>query len=285
MKKIILPTEFNEKSEKALSGAILIANKMKLKIEVLHIIDTFNYGVNFIMNETNPIILPTEVLDNRKDIAINNFNQLLVNVKDKFDILPEITLEVKTGFVLEIIAESTSNKDTFMVVLSDKSKADYNYRDISSQNSKIISHSECPVCIVPNTAPFKEFQKIIYVTNFQEQDIQNITNLTHLASSFDAEIYVVHISSNPEFEEQIKVAGLNNLIESEVAYNKIKYKTIKNDNFLLAIDSFANEIKADAIAIMRENKTIFKALFETNTSKSIIYKTNLPVIVYQELNK
>jgi len=283
MKKIIVPTELNEKSENAILAAIKIANKMKMSIEVLHVIDSFDYGVNFIINESNPIILPPEVLDDRKDQAILLFNQLIDKIKTNKEILPEILLNVKTGFVLDVIEESISDPNAFMVILTDKSKADFNYRDISSQNTKIINHSNCPVCVVPNTAPFKEPKQIIYATNFQEQDVQNIANLAHLASAFEAIIYVVHVSANPEFEEHIKVAGLHSLIDDETGYQNIKYKTIKNDNFLLGIDNFAHEINADAIALMRENKNIFKAFFASNPTRKIIYKTNLPVIVYQEV--
>ena len=77
MKKIIIPTEFTKKSEKALLSAILIANRMNLSIELLHVIDSFDYGVNFIINESNPIILPPETLDGKRDEAIEAFNLLM----------------------------------------------------------------------------------------------------------------------------------------------------------------------------------------------------------------
>lgn len=283
MKKIIIPTEFTEKSEQTLSSAIMIANKMNLSIEVLHVIDSFDYGVNFVINESNPIILPPDMLDGKRDEAIEAFNEMIGKIKPQFEVLPAIDLIIKTGFVFDVISESIQNPDAYMVILSDKSQIDYNYRDISKDNSKIIQESNCPVCVLPNDAPFKEPKRIIYATNFQEQDIQNITNLAHLASCFDATIHVVHVAENPEFEEHLKVAGLRKLISDESGYEKIIYNTIKNDNFLEGIDHFANEINAEMIALMRENKTIFKAFFASNNAKKMVYKTNLPVIIYQEL--
>lgn len=283
MKKIIIPTEFTEKSEQILSSAIMIANRMKLSIEVLHVIDSFDYGVNFVINESNPIILPPDLLDGKRDEALTLFNELIEKIKPHFDILPSINLIIKTGFVFDVISDSVQDPDAFMVILSDKSQIDYNYRDISKNNSKIIQDSNCPVCVLPNNAQFTEPERIIYATNFQEQDIQNIINLTHLASCFDATIHVVHVAENPEFEEHLKVSGLKKLISDESGYEKIVYNTIKCDNFMEGVDRFAHEINAGMIALMRENRTIFQAFFASNNTKKIIYKTNLPVIIYQEL--
>lgn len=283
MRKIIIPTEFTEKSEQTLTSAIQIAKKMNLSIEVLHVIDSFDYGVNFVINESNPIVLPPDMLDGKRDEAIETFNELINKIKPNFDTLPKIELIIKTGFVFDVISESIQDPNAYMVILSDKTQVDYNYRDISKDNSKIIQESNCPVCVLPNNAPFHEPTKIIYATNFQEQDIQNITNLAHLASCFDATIHVVHVAENPEFEEHLKVAGLRTLISDESCYDKIVYNTIKNENFLAGIDQFAHEINAEMIALMKENKTIFKAFFASNNAKKMVYKTNLPVIIYQEL--
>ena len=79
------------------------------------------------------------------------------------------------------------------------------------------------------------------------------------------------------------MAGLRTLISDESCYEKIVYNTIKNENFLAGIDQFAHEINAEMIALMKENKTIFKAFFASNNAKKMVYKTNLPVIIYQEM--
>lgn len=283
MKKIIIPTELNDKAEKSLRGAITIALKLKLGIEILHVIDSFDYGINFVINESSPIMLPPDTLDGKRDEAIELFNNLLSKIKNDYELLPTIQLNIKTGFIMDVISESIEDPSCFMAIINDKTQLDYNYRDISKENSKIIQSSNCPVCILPNEAPFNEPKKIIYATNFQEQDIPNITNLANFASAFDATIYVVHVSNQPEFDEQIKIRGLESLVKNESAYEKIKFRTVKSHDFLVGIDNYANEKDVDMIAVMRENKTIFQAFFAANHARKIIYKTNLPVIVYQEL--
>lgn len=283
MRKIIIPAEFTEKTELALRSAITIASKINLSIEVLHVIDSFDYGINFIINESSPIILPPETLDGKKDEATELFNQLILKVTKDFDKLPIIKLSIKTGFVLDSIAESIQDPECYMVILSDKSHMDYNYRDISKVNSKIIQSSNSPVCIIPTNIQFIEPKRILYATNFQEQDVQNIANLARFASAFDATVHVVHVSDEPEFEEHLKISGLQKLIYEESGYEKIKYNTIKSADFIEGIDLFANEIEADMIALMRENKNIFQAFFAANHAKKVIFKTNLPVIVYQEM--
>jgi len=282
MERIIIPTDFGSKAFKIIEAGVLLAKRMKASAEIIHVIDSFEYGVNFVINESNPIILPPNVLNDKVGKAQERFQEELAKLRAKYIDLPEIFMSVKTGFVFDVISEVLRDPEVLMVMLSDKSQADYNYRDISKNFSEIINKSSCPVCVVPNEAPFNDPKNIIYASNYHEQDVENISSIVKIARSVEAFVHVVHVTSDKSFKETLTMKGLEKEIKSLTDYTSIIYKVIVSKDIIQGLDDYANIVDADRIAILRANKSMFQGLFGTNKTRDIVYKTNLPVIIYQE---
>ncbi len=282
MERIIIPTDFGAKAFKIIEAGVLLAKRMKTSAEIIHVIDSFEYGVNFVINESNPIILPPNVLNDKVGKAQERFQEELAKLRAKYIELPEIFMSVKTGFVFDVISEVLRDPEVLMVMLSDKSQADYNYRDISKNFSEIINKSSCPVCVVPNEAPFNDPKNIIYASNYHEQDIENIVSIIKIARSVDAFVHVVHVTSDKSFKETLTMKGLETEIKNLTNYQQVICKVIVSKDIIQGLDDYANIVDADRIAILRANKSLFQGLFGTNKTRDIVYKTNLPVIIYQE---
>lgn len=284
MERIIIPTDFGAKAFKIIEAGILLAKRMKVSAEIIHVIDSFEYGVNFVINESNPIILPPNVLNDKVGKAQGYFQDTMSKLRAKYKELPEIFLSVKTGFVFDVISEVLNDPEVVMVILSDKSQADYNYREISKNFSEIITKTNCPVCVIPNEAPFNDPKNIIYASNYHEQDITNILNIVKIAKSVDAFVHIVHVTSEKTFKESLAMRGLEAKIKSRTPYESLIFKLLISKDIIQGLDDYANIVDADRIAILRGNKTMFQGIFGTNKTRDIVYKTNLPVIIYQEKN-
>ncbi len=282
MERIIIPTDFGVKAFKIIEAGVLLAKLMKASAEIIHVIDSFEYGINFVINESNPIILPPNVLNDKVGKAQSRFQEVVSELRAKYRDLPEIFMSVKTGFVFDVISEVLRDPEVVMVMLNDKSQADYNYRDISKNFSEIINKSSCPVCVVPNEAPFNDPKNIIYATNYHEQDIANIKSIIKIAKSVEAFVHVVHVTADKNFKETLAMIGLETKLKSITNYESLICKVIASKDIIQGLDDYANIVDADRIAILRANKTLFQGIFGTNKTRDIVYKTNLPVIIYQE---
>lgn len=285
MKRVIAPIDFSDKSYRLIKASVKLAQRMDVAVEIIHVIDSFEYGVNFVINEANPIFLPPNVLNDKVGKAQENFQKIMEELHKNIEQLPEIFMSVKTGFVFDVISEQLQDPEVVMVMLSDKSQADYNYRDISQKHEDIINETNCPVCIIPNEAPFNDPKNIIYATNYHHQDIDNIADIIKTASKVESKIHIVHITENNNYREQLTMQGLKNEIETKIEYENIIYKIIESDDTIQGLDDYANSADADRIAILRENKSLFQGLFGKNKTRKLVYKTNLPVLIYQEKRK
>lgn len=282
MKRIIIPTDFSFKTPKIIEAGVRLAKKMNVAVEVIHVIDSFEYGINFVISDSTPIILPPKILNDQVGKAQEKFQKIIADLKNEKTDLPEIFMSVKTGFVFDVIAEQLRDPEVVLVMLSDKSQADYNYRDVSVNLSEIINKSNSPVCVVPNLAPFRDPQNIIYAFNYHDQDIDNILDLQKIAELVGAKIHIIHIVAEKSIKDVLAMQGLELELQNKMDTRTTVFKIIESKDIVKAIDDYAHIIDADMIAILRSNRTLFQGIFGSNKTKEIIYKTNLPVLVYQE---
>ena len=281
-RKIVIPTDLSERSEKSIRYGILMAKQLGKEVEVLHVIDSFDFGVNFLVNENNATVVSAEIMERKRAEAERLYNNVLNNLKRTNEELPPIRLNMAFGFIADKISESVQNPDTFLVILSDKTQAESNYRDINKNQNEIIKRSNCPVLIIPNGVFREEIKKVVYATNYQEQDISNIIDLIEIIKYFDAELEVVHISEQYDFDAKLREAGMKALLLEQTHYEKLSVRTVVYSDMVYGIDDFANETNANMIVLLRESKSLFKAIFGTNNAKKIIYKTNLPVLLFRQ---
>jgi nucleotide-binding universal stress UspA family protein len=282
MKRVIIPTDFSFRTPKIIEAGVRLAQQMNVAVEIIHVIDSFEYGVNFVINESSPIILPPDVLNDQVGKAQEKFQEIIADLKMQKSVLPEIFMSVKTGFVFDVIAEQLHDPDVIMVLLNDKSQADYNYRDVSLNLSEIINQSNSPVCVIPNNAPFKDPKNIIYAFNYHEQDLDNIFDLIQIADLVKANIHILHIVAEKSLKDKLAMVGLEKKIQEHTNTDNIIFKIIESKDIVKTIDDYAHVVEADMISILRANKTLFQGIFSSSKTKNIIYKTNLPVLVYQE---
>ncbi len=282
MKRIIIPTDFSFRTPKIIESGVRFAKQLNVAVEIIHVIDSFEYGVNFVISESTPIVLPPNILNDKVGKAQEKFKEIITELKKEKQDLPEIFMSVKTGFVFDVISEQLQDPEVILVMLTDKSQADYNYRDVSINLSEIINHSNSPVCVVPNTAPFKDPKNIIYSFNYHEQDIENIFDLKEIADSIGATIHIVHIVNEKTIKDKLAMRGFEIELNEKTGTSNVVFKIIESKDIVKAIDDYAHIIEADMITILRANKTLFQGIFGSNKTREIIYKTNLPVLVYQE---
>lgn len=285
MKRIIIPTDFSFRTPKIIEAGVRLATQMNVAVEIVHVIDSFEYGVNFVISESTPIILPPDILNDQVGKAQEKFHEIVASLKKDKGRIPEIFMSVKTGFVFDVIAEQLQDPDVILVMLNDKSQADYNYRDVSINFSEIINHSNSPVCVVPNNAPFKDPKNIIYAFNYHEQDLENIFDLKGIADLVGANIHILHVVAEKSIKDKYAMLGLEKELQEKMDVKNIVFKVIESKDIVKAIDDYAHIIEGDMITILRANKSLFQGIFGSNKTREIIYKTNLPVLVYQERKK
>ena len=145
-KKLLLPTDGSEYSEKAGEHAIWIADKSFAEIVVLYVVDTYYLGA------LSPLDLRKtleEDLWEEGKIAVNKFSEALEkNQCNGFCKNVKLTIEIKKGKPAKEILKILEEKNIDLVVMSASGKHALQKLLEGSVTERVVRLSKCSVLIV-----------------------------------------------------------------------------------------------------------------------------------------
>ena len=285
MEKILIPTDFSENSENTIHYGARLARDLHKGIELIHAIDLYEYDMNYSLSDD--VMAPhisTDMLQFRRETAETSLEKMKNNLKRQYPDLPLVDYKIQDGIVPKIIAERAKAKDIQMILLTGRGEDDLISKLISDSNYRIVEEADCPVWLIPPKADYKSLKKIIYATDYQEEDIYTLQRLSKLAEIYRSEIYALHIVKNEDFNVKVKQTGFQNLVREKVGYNPIHVMVTMSYNNFEKIDEVAHEIGADLIVTLKENKGFLQKIFSPDVTRKLILHTDLPVLVYHESN-
>lgn len=285
MENIVIYTQFLEKHENVLTYGIQLAKHLQKKVRLVHVVDTRNMDFYKGFSDPDGTLASAssyELMEERKKDADRFFRDLQSEYKDQFNLVSDIELRIEIGNTEMILAEEARNEQTYMFLLPHGIEGEVRY--LINDNSYYIEEARCPVMIVPEEAEFKEIKKIIYATDYQEQDIESIKRLGNLAEHFQAGVTALHvIDDEKKFEESLEDKGFRSLLESEMKYKALDFASIEgNDDIASVIVRYTESNHGDIIALLKENRGFWEKLFHRSVSKRVINESKIPVIVFNE---
>lgn len=117
-KKILVPTDFSEYSDKALSQALDIAEKYNSKVFLLHVID------KNIQQCVVDYCLPQEAVDQLERESLNKSKEMMQHEVDKIAPRPavEIDYDIQRGVPYDVILKEQEEKDIDLIVIASHGK-------------------------------------------------------------------------------------------------------------------------------------------------------------------
>lgn len=287
MKTLLAVIEDLLNMERFIEYNINLAGDMNFNLHLLYIQNPALYTLS-----TGTAAASSQPMDNEVDVirleterknALESINKqadkLCKNLSQ--DISTEVSAEA--GTIKMVVNQYITNIKAEMIVLKGQDEVDFWL--IDTANTDVIQKVNCPGWIIPSDFSYKPFKKIIYATDYNEADIQTLKRLVTLTKNFSPEITALHITDSLDFEEKAAKEGFKDMIVKETNYEKIFIKTLtdeKKKNTGEQINEYAAGKGFDLIALMKENKGFFDKIFKPSTTKQVIQKIRLPVLVFHK---
>jgi len=143
-KRILVPTDFSEHSDKALNEAIDIAGKYNSKIYLLHVIDkqVQQCAVDYCLTNADVEKLEADSVNWSSDMLKKEVSKL-----DKTNAV-EIEFDIKKGDPFHEIIKEEKDKDIDLVVMSSFGKTGLKKFMLGSVADKVIRNSTSQVLMV-----------------------------------------------------------------------------------------------------------------------------------------
>lgn len=276
MKAILYATDYSQNSIAALKMAYLIAKKFEAKLIVMHVFDI-------------PISLASPVsmtyLKKEKRLLIEHTTKLKRFCEEQLsNILDEgmTTLPVhEDGSVHDGILEKAFELNVDLIVVGTKGTSQIKELILGSIPKALIKKSSFPILAVPEKAVVTSIKNIVYATDFEQADIFAIKRLVKIAEIFNAEIIVVHITSQKEYAGPDQMEWFKEMVQEKVTYKNLKFELIISDTIFEALVQYLVDSNAHLLVMLeRKESTFYQRYLETDMVKKMVKNTNVPLLSY-----
>jgi nucleotide-binding universal stress UspA family protein len=282
MKTLLYSTDYSENSIAAFKYAQGISSKMNAKLKVIHVFDYPSMLDDIDLKHEDPFPNMGAYASNKHKTLLNEFCAKHLDPHFK-----NLTLEVEAVENESIVHGITSMADEIkatMIIIGMKGGSRLKEILMGSTAKQLLKKAPCPVLAIPKQAAYKEIETIVYLTDFEEEDLGVIHKLIEIAEPFGAKIKVVHISqtkSNGKHDPQYK----KKKIEDQVDYSNLEIELFKADIIFEGLKKYIKNERPDLIAVLeREDKSLSSQLFHRDIVKRMKFYGKTPLLSFNAKN-
>lgn len=276
MHNILVPVDFSEYSESALKAAAKIANEKGSKIHVLHVI------------EVGEPIMGTGAI-NVDDANLLFFSKLakkkLTEFLDK-EYLQGVTVTniVELGPTYHSITRNIDKFNIDLIVMGSKGASGLEGFLIGSNTEKVVRNSSVPVLVIKNKAMDLHFRKIVFVSDFEEENKSSFKKALRFTETFNSELTLMAVNTKKDHAENTAKIHeqIQEFIENTgVAFNPKDIVVYDDTRVEDGILNGANAVGADLIAIPTHGRKGLAHLFNGSIAEDVVNHSQIPVITFK----
>ncbi len=253
----------------ALRYAIGIANRVEANVMLVHVMKTYREE-SIYPDESN--MLRKEVKKRLADI-IADYSAEMKSGK--------LMYKVRTGKVEREIVNQAKYHDAFLIIAGTHGISGFQPFWIGSNAYKIVAHSPCPIITIRyGESAQRTIKKIVVPIDSTKQTRQKIPFVSTLAKAYNAEILLLGLYSSNIDSVKTLINSYCKQVEEFLQKEMVKYTTkcVVAGNFTKETIAFAEENKADLIAIMSEQETTVNNILLGSYAQQMVNSSPVPVI-------
>jgi len=290
LKTIVYATDFSENSISALKYAYALSTKMNAHLWVIHVYNqaTLNfdladpYLLPFNIDLTEPYLLPNEENNKQKQFRLEEFCKKHLGINFKSNTI-EIDVFENNSIVDGIISKATELKAD-LIIAGMTGHSIINDFLLGSVSKELIEKSPYPILAIPTEANLNDIKKIVYATDFEEEDVLIISKLVEIVTPLEPTIHITHISTEKEHHGNQQMQWFKEMVLQQVNYNKLEFYTFFEEDIYNALCTYCDDINADLVVMLeRKEKNIFMNIFHQDLVKKMKVHTSIPLMSFNEI--
>jgi nucleotide-binding universal stress UspA family protein len=276
----IVPTDFSINAKNAAKYAAILAQATNSNIRLFHILEPPLIGTD----KLDPIYKGKVSL--AKTEAAIKLEKLCNELKEEYvNIKCDYVMRVAENSSEIIVSVALNNKADF-IIMGTRGAGLIKKTFLGSNTASVIEDSQIPVLVIPEKVSLLRPKKIVFASEFRDSDVNAIKQLSEIASSFDAEVIIVHIVENKnEAESEFPTIDFFSAqVQKATTYSKISYRIFKSEKVETGIELFIDSVGADIIALSTRDRNPFEKLFSKSITKELSFHSKIPLLAFHVKN-
>ncbi len=283
---ILVPIDFSSSSDKASRFAFYTAKHLNKKLVFIHsYINPITYSVPYSDIYAYDTSLYTKIENAEKNAhdkmeAFINKQIKVIGKKEWNSIHTEIFL--KSGDAETDILAYSKKHQSSLIVIGYRGTNKNTENILGSVSADVISNATVPVLVIPEeSADFslKSTKKVLYATNFDQNDFVAIDKLMGLLKSFDSKIICTHVDNQPNEWDVAKLEGMKDILAQK--YNKqFECQMLTGTDLLSSLENFISENNISLLSLTTHKRNMFTKLFNPSVARKMLFHSNTPLLVF-----
>ena len=276
MKKILVTTDFSDKSKAALLFAIQLATQNKCSLTYLNV---YHIPAPITWN----VVSIEEYQKEQTNITEAKLKNFVEKIYAELNIPADNTnCVVKISFFPEAIIRDYAEENNFDFICISTRGAGQMERILGTNTGNLINHSAIPVLAVPHNYKTTAITSILYASDLEHYE-KEIVKVIAFAKPLNATIELLHLTTVLE-----NITGLSD-IEKAVAkidaYH-IDFNIINrnpNESLITDIETAINKKKPSMMIMFTEqNRSWFDKIFLSSKSAEYSFNAKVPLLVFNK---
>lgn len=274
MKKLLCPIDFSEVSLNALEFAVAIGEKERSQITLLNIFSPADFNkilhAEHVKEEYNKLL---EIAESKlKAIA----EEIMILSKHR---LNGCNYLLKSGKVVDVLTEIAAEEKYDLIVTGTTGQSAYERKYLGGKARKIINEAHCTVMCVPENATFRGIKKIVYATDYQEEDKLAIQQIIDLAADLNASITILHVSHHNDTIDKAMYEDFKDELERFLRLQKATFDRVVFSKIAEGLDEYMKKEEADLLVLLNKKMNFFESLFHKSLTDHLDKFTDYPLMI------
>ena len=185
------------------------------------------------------------------------------------------------GNAFKSISSAILEEDPDLVVMGSKGSSGMEEVLIGSNTEKVVRTAHCPVVTVKTATDPATIKKIVFASDFREDQDELANQLIALQKLFDADLYLVIINTPGSFETTRESAVRIKRFVNKYAIVGAVAEIYNSYSEEAGIVEFAGDIDADMIAMATHGRTGLAHLFTGSIAEDVVNHAKRPVWTFK----
>ncbi|MCD6018382.1 MAG: hypothetical protein K0S53_1503 [Bacteroidetes bacterium] len=271
MNTILVPVDFSETSDNALSYAVHLANYLSASIVLLHVnsIPVYNNENDVLIYTMHDSKVNSQKLLKEKAEKLKITNQLMGNVE----------CFVEIGDLETSISDYIISKNINLIVMGITDHSKIGQLILGSNAIDIARESSVPVFIVPTHCRYKKINNIAYASEYDVHITEQtgLIQIKYIASLFGANLSVLHVIPDDHMLNEVE-SETDLFVEQKLEHTEHKTFILSETKVATALLDFIKVHDVDVIVLEQKTHSFLHNLLYASTTKDVAFNSPVPVL-------
>lgn len=273
MKKIIVPVDFSEYSERALQTAAFLVENKEAEIVVVHMLELSNavisHSESYVQEETFFYV----------KLAEKRFKEFLQ--KDYLSNI-KITPVIKHFKMFSELDDLAREEKADLIVMGSKGTSGMQEIFLGSNTEKVIRHSKTPVLVIKEEAITTNIKNAAFACDFSDDDVDPFIKAQTFFKELGTNLSLVYVrtpsakfKSTKELKDKIQ-KFLHKLQDDNITEDSIK--VISDYTVEDGLRYYVKENNVNILALATHGKRGLLHFFEGSITEDVANHSNFPIL-------